>query len=324
MLYDPNTRRIAISKTTKYSGTGTFVVADDIPYSKIINSLCEPQTYTPVWFGDADYTTANLSSIVLGDRAGGLVTTSLNSISINPSAGSINQGAFSVAIGNLAGVNQSYQSVAIGLGAGQINQLDNSIAIGTNAGRYSQGAYSIAIGYHAGSDMQPANSICIAANLGTTLPAPYSCCIRPIRNINGTVNNRLYYDATTGELIWGTDPSSLRYKQDIVSVPTKYIDAIYKLKPVEFAFKSSPTNRTIGLIAEDVLGQIPEIVTYNALDDTVIEGLDINRLIAPLVAIVQEHKRQLYEYKCQFQDVNEKYEKLLEKVNEMMRHMSSQ
>jgi hypothetical protein len=87
MIYDPNTRRTAMTTTTRYSGTGTFVVADDIPFTDAINTLRQPQTYTPVWFGNADYTGADVSSIVLGNRGGALVTTGLNSVAISPNGG---------------------------------------------------------------------------------------------------------------------------------------------------------------------------------------------------------------------------------------------
>ena len=92
MLYDPNTRRTAISDTTRYSGTGTFIVADDIPYREAVNTLRQPQTYTPVWFGNADYTGADTSSIIFGNRGGSVVTTGVNSVAINPNIIPMNQG----------------------------------------------------------------------------------------------------------------------------------------------------------------------------------------------------------------------------------------
>ena len=97
MIYDPNTRRTAMTTTTRYSGTGTFVVGDDIPFTQAVNTLREPQTYTPVWFGNADYTGADVSSIVLGNRGGDSVTIGANSVAISPNAGPMNQGPNSVA-----------------------------------------------------------------------------------------------------------------------------------------------------------------------------------------------------------------------------------
>ncbi len=155
MLYDPNTRRSAISETTRYSGTGTFVVLDNITYRDAINTLREPQTYTPVWFGNADYTGADVSSIVLGDRGGDAVTTGINSVAINPNGGPMNQADGAVAIGNLAGrETQGINSIAIGVGAGSSTQSGHSVAIGFNAGASTQQDQAVAIGYYAGTSNQ--------------------------------------------------------------------------------------------------------------------------------------------------------------------------
>ncbi len=246
MLYDPNTRRSAISETTRYSGTGTFVVADNIPYREAINTLREPQTYTPVWFGNADYTGADVSSIVLGNREGGAVTTGLNSVSINPNGGPMNQSdgtvaiglnadqynqnASAIALGSSAGnTGQGTNSVAIGAAAGQNAQSERSVAIGHNAGATSQGADSVAIGANAGTNSQAANSIVVNASgaaLENTGVVPSSCVIKPIRNVaDQTALASLQYNPSTSEVSWST-PSPRVYINGTIDAQTLVLPGI--------------------------------------------------------------------------------------------------
>ena len=172
------------------------------------------------------------------------------------------------------------------------------MAIVHQAGTENQGVYAIAIGTWAGAHNQAANSIMIAADGGGENIAPASCIIKPIRNLNGPASQRLYYSPAgvpgqVGEITWGTDESSIRYKQNVVDLPLRYVDAVYNLRPVEFEFKSVPDQRRIGLVAEEVAEHMPELVVYNALDDSVIEGLEYEHLIAPLVKIIQDYKSRI-------------------------------
>ncbi len=215
-------------------------------------------------------------------------------MAVGREAGSVTQGSYSVAVGPSAGfTSQQSRCVAVGAYAGYQQQGQNAISIGHRAGYIHQGAGSIAIGFSAGLNKQAANSIVIsAAGFQVDNTVPNSCIITPIRNLNAPSDQRLYYSPNgTAEITSGGDSvSSIRYKQDVIELPRRYIDAVFDLKPVEFEFKTDSRKRTIGLIAEDVLEHIPEIVMFNALDDTVVEGLEIDRLVAPLVAIAQQHE----------------------------------
>lgn len=85
--------------------------------------------------------------------------------------------------------------------------------------------------------------------------------------------------------------SSLKYKINVADLPDTYVDALYQLRPVEYDFTAdvSGGKHSIGLIAEEVVNHVPEIVLYSELDGTV-DGLDYEKLIAPLVKIVQDYK----------------------------------
>jgi hypothetical protein len=220
-----------------------------------------------------------------------------------------NNAEYSIAIGTYAGqISQGTGSIAIGNQAGYQGQQMASIAIGVNAGSTNQGNNSIALGMNAGVTDQASNSIIINAsgidlnNLNTN-----SCVIKPIRNeINP---NYLFYNATTGEITYDTPISSEKYKSDIKDLGQQYVDAIYNLRPVEFNFTDGCYNgkHSIGLIAEEVEKHVPEIVLYNELDKSV-NGLEYDKLIAPLIKIVQEYKMRIEE----LEEVKTKMEELLQ------------
>ena len=68
-----------------------------------------------------------------------------------------------IAIGNNAGTDQSGNSIAIGVQAGQTDQSGNSIAIGYRAGKNQQSGNSIAIGFRAAAQRQSLDSISIGS-----------------------------------------------------------------------------------------------------------------------------------------------------------------
>lgn len=94
------------------------------------------------------------------------------------------------------------------------------------------------------------------------------------------------------------DVSSKRYKTNIVDMPDRYASGVYSLRPVEFNFifdNDIVDKKSIGLIAEEVDQVIPEVVIRNMIDNTVVEGVEYENLVAPLVRIVQQHQKELQE-----------------------------
>ena len=67
---------------------------------------------------------------------------------------------------------------------------------------------------------------------------------------------------------------------------------MYKLRPVEFDFIDNDKH-SIGLIAEEVVNYIPEVVVTNVNNSTIIEGVNYEHLIAPLIKIIQEYRVQI-------------------------------
>ncbi len=257
---------------------------------------CELQN--PVSLGITDPSNKSLGSVALGYNAGDRGQDMGVAIGTRSGGAGAIQGTESVAIGAYSGENnQGTQSVRRKLAPVAPIKVQMQFVLVSVQDHYPEALQVLLCGYLASFEPQAANSI-IITSVGTQNTIPNSCMVRTIRYTVGTgnqPNQRLYYSPNgspgqKGEITWGADSSSIRYKQNVIDLPSRYIDAFCKLKPVEFAFKSNPNKRTIGLIAEDVEEHIPEIVTHNALDETVIEGIDIERLVAPLVNLAQQHK----------------------------------
>lgn len=249
------------------------------------------------------------SAIAIGDSAGSSFQRN-NSIAIGMESGKTNQNEYAISIGTLAGFsNQGINSISIGYNSGSFSQNTNAISIGilagntsqgtgaisigNSAGEVEQGSNSISIGNYAGTNYQDSNSIVINATgnvLGST--GVSTCVIAPIRNSMGSNSTHMFYDTVTGELTWGSEaPSSMRFKKDIVNMSDNYSDAVFKLRPVEFKYKSND-KIGIGFIAEEVYDVLPEIVIKNVLTNE-IESVDYQYLVGPLVKIIQQQQQDI-------------------------------
>ena len=102
----------------------------------------------------------------------------------------------------------------------------------------------------------------------------------------------MYYSNITNEIYYGAEPSSQRYKTNVTDLSREKMEAIYNLQPVEFDFIEGGKH-AIGLIAEQVDEYIPEVVIRNPNDESIIEGLDYQHLVSPLIAIIKEQRAQI-------------------------------
>ena len=174
---------------------------------------------------------------------------------------------------------------------GYTNQNNKGVAIGYQCGMTGQAYNSIAIGNQA--NPHGSNSIVLSAvDYDMTRQGTGALYINPIRQKNGNSGIRMYYQGDN-EITWGTDSSSLKYKTNVMNLSREYVDAVYKLRPVEFDYKDDG-KKSIGFIAEEVNEILPEIVTKINGE---IEGVEYEHLIAPLVAIIQELRKEINELK---------------------------
>jgi hypothetical protein len=314
--------------TNQYTGTGFFgtsYFSNAIDINEAIDLFRQPYIFYPTCFGTGIgrdiNSTPEQDAIVLGNHNDATGPNNENyTIAIGYQSGQINQGENAIAIGKNSGYyNQYTNSIAIGKESGYNYQNTGSIAIGYQAGYTGLGQYSIAIGYGAGMTGQAANSIVISAGGPTVInnTTANSTVIYPIRNVNGTSSTRLFWDPSTYEVTYGSDASSIRYKENVIDLPQRYIDNVHKLRPVEFTFKSTPNKKQIGMIAEQVDEFIPEIVIRNAIDENVIEGIDYKNLIAPLVQIVKEYKDKIKYLENLLDSTIESYETRLSRLEQL-------
>jgi hypothetical protein len=157
---------------------------------------------TATVYGNIEATTLRTAEtkIALGSNAG--QNTSLQSVAVGESAGSVNQGNRTVSIGSQAGqYRQGTYSVAIGPASGLYEQGNSSVAIGDNAGQSSQGANAIAIGYYAGHTNQSANSIILNASSSILNGAAAGFYVNPIRSTTSSARP-VVYDSGTKELFY--------------------------------------------------------------------------------------------------------------------------
>ena len=113
-------------------------------------------------------------------------------------------------------------------------------------------------------------------------------------------NPDVKYNTTTGELYYNS--SSIRYKEDVTDIEST-IDKINKLRPVKFKVKESQ-QYTTGLIAEEVVEVIPEIVferEIEGFDKPQIDGVAYNDLHAYYIKAIQEQQEMINELKTEIQ-----------------------
>ena len=138
------------------------------------------------------------NGINIGDPSCGLIDQSWNNIAIGFGAGYENQSVFNIAIGQEAGkTNQGQISnsnaigncIAIGHYAGRTDQNTSAIAIGGLAGYEDQSSNAIAIGESAGQETQSSNSIAIGSGAGYKKLGQKSIAIGYQAEFDNSTNN---------------------------------------------------------------------------------------------------------------------------------------
>lgn len=247
-----------------------------------LNSLSTGNYNTAIGSGALTIQNTGTYNVALGYNAmsatsSGDYNTALGSYTLTDCTGSFNLASGYGALGSLSsGTNnvcEGWQSgVAITIGVsntalgyfslGNLSIGSGNIAMGDNAGGgYTGGeSYNISLGY---------------ATLGTAAESGVirignssyinSCFIQGINGVNVGLNNSVVINAS-GQL--GIPVSSIRYKENISDIPDFNIT---NLRPVQFNYKSDETKTPCyGLIAEEVLETIPELVQFkDGLPDSV-------------------------------------------------------
>ena len=183
-----------------YAGNSTYQSVQSIAIGQEAQSSGSGEGAISIGYqsgGRWNYGPAPLRSISIGYQAG--------------RAGHGSDGTDSIDIGYAAGnTSTSINCVSIGFAAGQNTQGESAIAIGYSAGQLHQGDNSIAIGYKASQNNTSHNvDRYIVLNAQTVELNPDNndaFYVKPIRS--STNDNKLLYNATTGEITYQPDTPS--------------------------------------------------------------------------------------------------------------------
>jgi hypothetical protein len=220
--------------------------------------------------------------------------------------------AFGVAalLSDVSGISNT----AMGDGALQLNVTGvNNTALGDSALSLSTGNGNIAVGVSAGINVTTANNVICVGSVGGNVDN--SCYIGNIygASIDPATGTLVGVDST-GKL--GTMSSSARFKHDIQPIDMAS-EAILKLNPVGFHYKSDPKNTPcFGLIAEEVAkvnsalivrdkDGNPYSVRYDAVNTMLLnEFLKAHRRIEHQDAIIISLQKQIEDLKADFQKMS--------------------
>jgi len=211
-------------------------------------------------------------------------------------------GTQNVAVGlNALGFNTSgIENVAVGsLSLSNNTTGDNNTALGSESLlSITTGANNIAIGMDAGSLLTASDSNNI--NIGSTGVSGDSGEIRigssgiHVKNFQAGIVGvttdiadaiDVFIDSS-GQL--GTISSSARYKTNIHKINDQTLDKLLKLNSYGFEYKKHPGKQEYGLIAEEVLDILPELVVFR---DDIPQTVQYHKLHAMLLGLI---KRQHY------------------------------
>lgn len=96
--------------------------------------------------------------------------------------------------------------------------------------------------------------------------------------------------------------SSRRYKKNITDFSSG-LNAVEKLRPVNFDWITRDLTNDIGLIAEEVNEILPAVVYKN--EEGIVEGLDYNKLVPVLIAAIKELTIEVKELRSRVQKLEE-------------------
>lgn len=202
------------------------------------------------------FNTADGANALLSNTTGGRNTAVGDGALLANTTGSTNT---AVGVSALRNNSTGVENVAVGFDALlQNTNGEGNVAVGWAAlAQNTSGLSNTAVGVNAGMNVNSANNVICLGSPGENVDN--SCYIgniygAPIDPATGT----LVAVDSTGKL--GTTSSSQRFKRDIQPMD-KSSEAILKLNPVTFHYKSDPKNvPCYGLIAEKVADVSPDLV----------------------------------------------------------------
>jgi hypothetical protein len=261
-----------------------------------------------------NYTTTGLGQNVavgtscLSILTGGVLNTAVGFQALK----GVTSGTNNVGLGNNAGLVISTSSENIAIGDGTLTALTtgtgNNVAVGGAAGgQITTGANNVFVGITAGFNLTGSDgqNIMIGQCRGTAgdntkirigFSTTNAALITKtfIDGIRGTTTTNIDALAvlidSAGQL--GTISSSIRFKENVQDMADDS-SPIMELRPVTFNYKTHPGKKSFGLIAEEVLPIMPELVAYNI--DGEVESVKYHDIAVMLLNEVQKLNKRIDE-----------------------------
>lgn len=242
-------------------------------------------------YGNDNTTYSN--SVMLGSRAGYLITTGANNVFVGYGSG-----------GNMT---SGYRNTLVGAASG-------SSTLGSN---------NVLIGYGAGSGVSGDNKLVIH-NWNTGTPLVYgefhSVPSAALFRINGAFEvtemgvgsgTPVVIDAS-GEVL--KTSSSLKFKNNITTLKS-VTNLFMRLRPVSFKWNdlsATPGKEDYGLIAEEVMEILPDLAITN--DDGSAEGVSYHNVNIMAIKVIQSQQNEIEELKRRLVETEEKINSILKKM----------
>lgn len=258
-------------------------------------STGSPSVYLGSESGNTGY--ASEGNVAIGSRVlcnsnGASFNTSLNGLQ------SLVTGKINVVGGYLSFGRIVHGDGNVGLGSyvgGSLEASYYNTFLGSGSGSYYQGAESYNIILGCSSGVVGDEGVIRIGNDGSISEAKKSTKVF-IQGIAGNVTGSelpVFVNTKTGQLV--TQSSSKESKTNIKDV-SSMSDLLHKLKPVSFNFKDVVDGVThYGLLAEDVLQVIPDLVNINSENKP--SGIKYTEIIALLINEVQKLKKDIDDLK---------------------------
>ena len=168
----------------------------------------------------------------------------------------------------------------------------NTIQAGIYANRTNSGAsYGSQLQFYTNSGSSSGTPVTALGTPKMNISSSGAVFMYDIIGFSGT-NSDMRYDSASGQVYYLT--SSLRYKSDISNLENS-LDKINTLRPVRY--KDNYTQEyTTGLIAEEVVETIPEVVfkkEIEGFDEPQVEGVNYSDLVPFLIKSIQELKAEV-------------------------------
>jgi hypothetical protein len=220
------------------------------------------------------------SNIAIGSAALGLLTTSNTNVAIGSnSLGNLASGAGSTCVGNNSGIN---------ITSGAAN-----IIIGSNAGS----AYTT----NESTNIVIGNPGVIGDSLAIRIGNTQTSCA--IAGISGKTSTSGVAVLVNASGVLGTTTSSLRFKENVQTLPNSVSAKLENLRIVQFNYKDDPNHKIqYGVIAEEAVNQYPELTVYDNDDPSQpVNTFQYLSLIPLLVKELQVQKARIDQLESQMQ-----------------------